>query len=453
MFRKLMANAVMISRSAQQRIRRPIWRRDVTLAVTICAGALLGCSDSTSPGSATILDPREKGSYNVGFTVFPATMSAGRSTLVHVYYPTTAPRDCATKYRVETAAGPYFLTSPLCAVAEAGVASGSHATIIYDHGAGGAGADFQRTNQLPLHELLASHGFIVVVALHSADAVARIRDLGALTTLMLGKSATAGDLFAGRVDASRIGISGLSAGAAAAFHFAAGRADAGIAPDPRVKAIVIYEPLSAAIALSDAATLKVPYLIMAGTQSSAGAFAPDLFAGSVAASPRIYVKNPGALHQSYVTELCAQIDEGREAALAANPNVAEPLTTNAPTSPGGSTAFGQWNIGAGQVPTFGLGFGGGRNICNRVGVRSVRSLDQNGDGFTDAPPFYTGVAPYADAATVGPAPSAELMVPTISLYTVSFFKAYLDGDRNYLQYLTPSYAQSHGLPAVIDSKP
>jgi hypothetical protein len=380
-------------------------------------------------------------------------MSGGRVSLVQVYYPTTSAPDCVQKYQVETASGPYLLTSPLCAAKSATVASGTFPTIIYDHGASPAGADFQRINQLPLHELLASHGFIVVVALHSADAVARIRDLGLLTSAISSRNTTSGDLLAGHIDDSKIGASGLSAGAASAFHFAAGRADAAIAPDTRIKALLVYEPLRAAVALSDAATLSIPYLIMAGTQSSAGAFAPDLCAATTRATTRIYVKNPGALHQSYVTELCEMIQQTREGALAADQSIPEPLLTNAPTNAYATTAYGQWNIGAMQLASFGQGFGGGRNICDRVGVKSVRSLDANGDGFTDSPPFYSGVSPNIDPSTVGPAPSAAVMVPAVELYTVAFFKTYLAGDRRYAEFLTPAYAQAHGLPAVVDSRP
>jgi hypothetical protein len=58
-----------------------------------------------------------------------------------------------------------------------------------------------------------------------------------------------------------------------------------------------------------------------------------------------------------------------------------------------------------------------------------------------------------DPATVGPSPSAELMVPTVTRYTVACFKSSLARDRRSLAYLTPRYAQVHGLPAVLERRP
>ena len=69
-----------------------------------------------------------------------------------------------------------------------------------------------RLVQSPLHELQATHGFVTFVALHSGDAVARVRDLSAVIDLALARSATPGDPFHGRLDAERIGIAGVSVG-------------------------------------------------------------------------------------------------------------------------------------------------------------------------------------------------------------------------------------------------
>ena len=41
------------------------------------------------------------------------------------------------------------------------------------------------------------------------------------------------------------------------------------------------------------------------------------------------------------------------------------------------------------------------------------------------------------------------MVPLIKLYTIAFWKTYLEGDRRYQRYLTPGYAQQNDLEAVV----
>ena len=93
----------------------------------------------------------------------------------------------------------------------------------------------------------------------------------------------------------------------------------------------------------------------------------------------------------------------------------------------------------------GPGGGSGRNFCNRVGVNSSRSLDANPqDGFTDSPPFLP-----TDAVTLNPVIPAEILVPQITLHTVAFWKTFLEGDHRYMRYLTPGYAQSHDLEALV----
>ena len=418
------------------------------LVLQACAGETPASPDALLNVKAAAAAVDDTGPYNVGFTVFTATMTGGRASRVQVYYPSLATPDCGTTYTISTAVGTYELTSPLCAVEDAPAAQGAFPLIVHGHGGSVAGPDYQRIAQLPLHEALASHGFVVVVALHSADAVARIRDLGLLTDLMLARSATAGDALSGRIDAERIGISGLSAGGTAAFHFAAGRASAGIAPDARVKAMVLYEPGRSAISLADASMLTEPYLIMGGTQFSSGLAVPEIFAATEASKPRVYVRIPDAVHMGFQTGMCGQIQEVREAALVADPGLAEPLTTLSPTNPAASTAYSQWNMGQTQFAISGAGFGGGRNICNRVGVNSVRSLDSDNDGFTDSPPFLA-----SDAFTFAPAVAGETMVSLVKLYTIAFFKTFLEGDQRYMRFLTPGYANVNGLPTIVSIKP
>jgi dipeptidyl aminopeptidase/acylaminoacyl peptidase len=168
-------------------------------------------SIGSSAPAQTILRPDAPGQYNVGTTTFTATMTGGRVARVQVFYPTLEGPNCGRRYTIQSAAGPYEVTSPLCAVENAPVAPGPFPLIVHDHGGPTAGADSQRVSQLPVHEPLASHGFIVVVSLHSADALVRVLDLPLVIDLLLARSATVGDLLEGSVDPARIGVSGFSA--------------------------------------------------------------------------------------------------------------------------------------------------------------------------------------------------------------------------------------------------
>jgi predicted dienelactone hydrolase len=131
----------------------------------------------TAASNTRIAAPDQPGPFNVGVMVFSATMSGGRTTPVQVFYPTAEPVDCAMRYRVNYLAGFYDLQSPLCARPNALAWPGLFPLVVHDHGGPGPGADFQRVAQLPLHETMASHGFVTAVALHSPNPVARVRDL------------------------------------------------------------------------------------------------------------------------------------------------------------------------------------------------------------------------------------------------------------------------------------
>ena len=391
-----------------------------------------------------IAAPDQPGPFNVGVMVFSATMTGGRTTRVQVFYPTAERVDCAMRYRIDFLAGFYELQSPLCARANAPALPGLFPLVVHDHGGGGPGADFQRVAQIPLHETMASHGFVTAVALHSADPVVRVRDLSLVIDALLARSAAGGDPLAGSIDPARIGISGISAGAAAAIGAAGGVEARGVPADSRIKAMVVYEP-GLEYSLDDAGRIAIPYLVMGGSQSQFGLAVPALFAETVRALPRIYVQNPSATHFSYVTGICEEIDQTREAALGADPALPEPLTNRIATNPAAARAYDLWNQGQILFAILGSGTGSGRNFCNRVGVNSIRALDAiPRDGFTDSPPFLS-----TDVFTPNPVIPEETLVPQITLHTVAFWKTFLQGDHRYMRYLTAGYARSHHLQAAV----
>jgi predicted dienelactone hydrolase len=424
--------------------RTTMQRHNLAVRLALPVLAAIGLVGPVPASPRDLAPPDEAGPYNVGVTTFSAPMSAGRVTRIQVYYPTFEPADEESRYTILTPAGSFQLGSPLGAMTDAQAAPGLFPLVVHEHGGQPAGADFQRVAQLSLHETMASHGFVVAVALHSANAVARVRDLSLVIDVMLIRSGMDGDLLSESIDPARIGISGYSAGGGAAIGAAGGWAANGIAADLRIKAMVIYEP--AILSLDDASTVTVPYLVMGGAQNKWGLAAPSLFDATVLATHRIYVLTPSATHFNYLTDMGAEIDQTREAALLVDPGIPEPLTVRTPTNAAAARAYELWNMGETLFPALGPGAGSGRNFCDRVGVVSVRSLDVNPpDGFTDTPPFMA-----EDPLLLQPAIPEEVMVPLIKLYTIAFWKSFLEGDRRYMPYLTPGYAQRNDLEALID---
>jgi hypothetical protein len=192
--------------------------------------------------------------------------------------------------------------------------------------------------------------------------------------------------------------------------------------------------------------MKVPYLLMHGDQFALSVASYTVLLSATTAARRVEVYSPGAVHRSYDTGLCLQIDDTREAALLASPTLPDPLTHLITGNAAAEAAYVGWNFATVQYTNLGSGVGGGRNFCNRVGVDSaVLPLDANDDGFTDSPPYVGIDPPYVLAQ----APAAEVTTPLIKLYSVAFWKAFLTGDRRYMPYLTPGYARQGHLHSVV----
>jgi hypothetical protein len=427
-------------------MKHHLFKARFALIVFTALTATLLTAAAVSAKDRPIAPPDETGPFNVGWTTFLAPMSGGRVTQIRVFYPTDDAADDQTQYTIQTPVGTYQLDSPLWAVQDAQALPGKFPLVVHDHGGGAAGRDFQSVAQLNVHELMASHGIVTVAPLHSANPIARVRDLPLVIDAMLAHSADDGDALFDCIDPDRIGISGISAGGGAAISAVAGVAASGIAADPRIKAMALYEPQRAGplYTLGDASNIAIPYLIMGGTQYANGPATATLFDATVLATPRFRVSNPGAVHSSYLAFLEPEIDQAREQALLANPDMPEPLTTLTASNAAAARAYEAWNLNEVLFAQLGPGAGGGRNFADRVGVNSVRSLDLDQDGFTDSPPFMA-----TDAFVLEPTIRAEVMVPMIKLYTVAFWKTYLEGDHRYQRYLTPGYAEHHELEAQV----
>ena len=455
----------------------------LVLSIAMTAGPFVSPAHSTAQDAAFEKTPApdEKGPYSVGLRILenvPMTPAVEggppRLARVQVLYPTPTlgPPNCQSMnatYAIEDIGGTggfYQLSSPLCAVQDANPSPGRFPLIVYDHGGGGEGGDHTRIRQLPLAETLASHGFVVAMARHAPTPRQRILDMSAMIDILLEPNSP----LSGSVDPNRIGIAGHSTGGGTSLGATGGWAAQALAADSRFTAMVLFEP-NRNNSLEDVATISIPYLVMSGTRFASGVVTvPELFDTTVLATPRIHVVNPEALHISYETNVCPAIDELREAALLVDPLQPEPLTNmitnpvtglracNPAMGPAAFRACTFWNNGETAFPVNGPGFGGGRNFCNRVGADSIRSLDVNPiDGFTDDFVPGTDIRLFqgndqwnSNGSTSGTPLPGETLVPLVKLYTVAFFKKFLAGDGRYMRYLTPGYAKTRNLEAVVE---
>jgi hypothetical protein len=440
---------------------------------------------ASAMASADLAAPDQPGPYKVGFTTFPSTVGDNLPTTITVWYPHCAvgSAGCSSNppgtptYLLTTFRSPnpqVMVRSPLGAVEDASVQQGSFPMVVWSHG----GPAFTRTrarqrlDNFPLMEHLASHGFIAASYERNnaglcSNELAGPRDV---ITRLLTRNATAGDLFAGRIDPGKIGAMALSAGGFAGYSLLTGADPSdslplGLPPDARVKALVVTEASheGCGITLARKQAVTRPYMVMGGSPEFYESTARQPFNEMVNASPRILVKtitkannpNLNAEHLSYGAGDCDLTDAIREGSLrlqqaSGQDPLVEPLTSAFGSDPSivddgarvlAAEARGFWN-NAVQL------FLRQKTFCNRVGT------DPNGilpigvpspDGLvTSTPPFEPSPFVDADPPFTACSPvrciTGERMTRMLKLFTTSFWKAYLQGDQRYSQFLTRGYS-------------
>ncbi len=210
------------------------------------------------------------------------TTAGPRPVVTEVYYPSTEaavaglPRDIVRVLGIEIVATPAFR--------DVDAAAGDFPLIVFSHGNGGL-----RFQSFYFAAHLASHGFIVVTADHhgntfidaavgvvdAASAVNRPLDVTFLIDTFLAFDALGAHFLEGRVDESKIGVSGHSFGGYTTFAVAGGPFALGTFTDPRVDAIFPQAPAAFGFDEAFFASIDIPTLIVGGSIDETTPFETD----------------------------------------------------------------------------------------------------------------------------------------------------------------------------------
>jgi hypothetical protein len=451
--------------------------RSITLipllfAVVFCSSAF------ADQANKNIAAPDQKGPYNIGFVLIQDQYANNGTTNGNllIWYPTNS----TIPYNYTNNVYPDFVFTPSLgfkykslnnAVENAPIASGQFPLIIQGHG--GIGGVFNSYSNIethtPVSEILASHGFIVVAYQRSAacsnTVFNQVFDPRIIIDHMLAKTMNSLSPFYNHIDPNKIGAIGYSGSGGRMIALGTGDSTANLAPDTRVKGIVLYEPitpvgvplLQCGVTSADFQNMTVPFLLMQGSLASVAqipgatveSLGQDFFNNlAINSVPRFYVHisdeatGSRPQHFSFGSESCYAPNDLREASLVrqlAYPwNIVEPLTSTNITLPSsvdgglGVASAGLWSGSPTGTPS---------KFCNKVGINStILNLDNDHDGLTDSPPFIA-----TNPSTI----SGDRIEELEKIYTISFLKVFVAGDNSYNRFLTPGYTNRSPDVSVI----
>lgn len=409
-----------------------------------------------------LVHPADFGPYNVGtVTIKNVSVTGGNTVNMTLWYPTKQRALKQAQYVTDDISGAFYssgakfiLRSPNNAIENAKPASGRFPLIINSHGAIPPFSDLFRLINLPKHEHMASHGFVVLGfnRVSASDA----QDAEDIKALMDEMATITGNSILDKVKRAtkkhRTGVTGYSSGGPAAIMTTAGTTTAGeVVPDRRVKGVFLIEP---SINAANTAAINVPYVVTDGSPffDYSGFIAND----TPLASPRYRVTTHNSAHISKFSGLCSMIEENRNIALAiTGGTLGEPLI-DAMSNENASFARTWWNLSEILFGVGGFTLGNAREFCDTVGVVDANGplqdtffdLDLDDNGLTDTPPFNTDFAsnPSISPERLNEAESLRLGV----LYEIAFYKVHLSRDNRYKRFLKPRYSDDNEANATLE---
>ncbi|MEE8473950.1 MAG: hypothetical protein V3T01_01280 [Myxococcota bacterium] len=386
-------------------------------------------------------DPETLGPWKVGHretnVLSPPHLPVGARIFFDIWYPVDN-ADWVGAFTTYFLAELVFVTLELDSIVarkDVDVSSvGGFPLVVFSHGSGSV-----PVQSVAMVETLASHGFIVIAPTHYRNhfgsasqpglvtARQRPKDVSYSIDYLFARNQNGADDFFGSIDESSVGSTGHSFGGFTALALASGYtnafcdtvtdADYGdacvdnsdcistcstetVAADARVKAILPVSPAHNFLSDAELETVGLPTLCMAGTAEAAGTQCIRPFPLTQATpSPNFRADVIGAAHEAFAN-IC---DIGTQLLnVGLCPSTTDPVP-NPPCDPATSNPadYDAWvQIGAGAL-----------------------------------------VQPYIDVCVV-PLIDLALVNRLQTLYTVSFFRRYLNGETDYDAFLTLEYGNS-----------
>jgi hypothetical protein len=223
-----------------------------------------------------------------------------------------------------------------------GCAVGGFPMVVFSHG-----RTLDGNNDLETHELLASHGFVVVAPDHTRDMLwayfsedpdlgllmagcmeCRALDIGLVIDEMLARNANADDTFFERIDPDRIGLEGFSRGVPSIVGAAVGLEDEEIPPEDRVKALLLLDGGAGTADLfseDELSTIDVPVLVFKGEVGSR--LTAEKVLDNASSEERFGLHLPFAEHIALGKDTCASTGRVLDAMAAGTANNYDVLET------------------------------------------------------------------------------------------------------------------------------
>jgi predicted dienelactone hydrolase len=291
---------------------------------------------TASTAAAELAEAGAAGPYAVGLRTLTLTDSGdeSRSFSVDVWYPVDA-ADTTGLANAEYSFIPGLGYTSEVSFTDAPAAEGPFPLVVYSHGSGGF-----RWVATFFTEFLASKGFVVAAPDHTGNTAIdgftggsvdsptnannRPGDVSDTIDAVLAANADESDPLAGRVDDTRIGLTGHSFGGFTALASVSGHTNAvgTTVADPRITAVVVMAPYTLLLSDDELAAVDLPTMMISATDDLTTPIETNTERpwNLISGRPLVRIDITAASHNSF-TDLC-QLRE----AVAELPDVSEAIT-------------------------------------------------------------------------------------------------------------------------------